>query len=107
MPVSSIDGRGLDELWASLSELRDRIAATRIGCAGTGRSVAAPVRLAIDRAFVIKGRGTVVTGIAARRTAGPGATSCAWYQVTVTSGLARCRSTAPRSMQSRTAAGLP
>jgi selenocysteine-specific elongation factor len=61
--VSSIDGRGLDELGASLSELRDRIERRRgSAAAGTGRSVAAPVRLAIDRVFVIRGRGTVVTG---------------------------------------------
>ena len=54
MAVSTIDRRGLTELTTTLVELRDRIERQ-------GRS-AATVRLAIDRVFVIKGRGTVVTG---------------------------------------------
>ena len=57
VPVSSIDGRGVPELLAGLTELRDRVVA-RV----PRRSEADPVRLAIDRSFVIKGRGTVVTG---------------------------------------------
>ncbi|HEY7936837.1 MAG TPA: selenocysteine-specific translation elongation factor [Candidatus Limnocylindrales bacterium] len=57
-PVSSIDGRGLPELSAALTTLRDRALAARPPTAGEN----APVRLAIDRSFVIKGRGTVVTG---------------------------------------------
>ena len=57
-PVSSIDGRGLSELLAALTTLRDRALGARRPAAGED----APVRLAIDRSFVIKGRGTVVTG---------------------------------------------
>ncbi|MGH2464291.1 MAG: selenocysteine-specific translation elongation factor [Candidatus Limnocylindrales bacterium] len=56
--ASSIDGRGLPELTVALTGLRDRALAVRRPRAGDD----GPVRLAIDRAFVIKGRGTVVTG---------------------------------------------
>jgi selenocysteine-specific elongation factor len=52
--VSAGTGAGLDQLGAALVELRDRV---------VGRGPAAgPTRLAIDRAFAVKGRGTVVTG---------------------------------------------
>ena len=57
VPVSAIDGLGVPELLARLTELRDRVLAR-----SWGRSEADPVRLAIDRSFVIKGRGAVVTG---------------------------------------------
>ncbi len=57
LPVSSIDGRGLAELLAALVQLRDRIVAR-----APARALGDPVRLSIDRSFVIKGRGTVVTG---------------------------------------------
>lgn len=57
VPVSAIDGGGVAELLAGLTELRDGVLARF-----AGRSEADPVRLAIDRSFVIKGRGTVVTG---------------------------------------------
>ncbi|HLY14293.1 MAG TPA: GTP-binding protein, partial [Candidatus Limnocylindrales bacterium] len=56
VPVSSIDGRGLPELRLRLADLRDRVLAL-----SAARSKEAPVRLAIDRSFVIKGRGAVVT----------------------------------------------
>lgn len=60
--VSSVARRGLDELAAALVEVRDRIE-RRGRSAAIGAGAGAPaVRLAIDRAFVIKGRGTVVTG---------------------------------------------
>jgi selenocysteine-specific elongation factor len=56
LPVSSVDGRGLAELTGALVRLRDRV----LEQAGSvGRS---GVRLAVDRAFVIKGRGPVVSG---------------------------------------------
>ncbi len=57
LPVSSIDGGGLAELTGALVRLRDR-ALGQTPVVGPG----APVRLAIDRVFVIKGRGAVVTG---------------------------------------------
>ena len=55
--VSSTDGRGLAELASALVELRDRVLAGMPQPAPE-----APVRLSIDRSFVIKGRGAVVTG---------------------------------------------
>jgi len=57
LPVSSIDGTGLADLSAELVHLRDRVLVHRPPAAPDE-----PVRLAIDRTFVIKGRGTVVTG---------------------------------------------
>jgi selenocysteine-specific elongation factor len=57
IPVSSIDRRGLPELIVALGDLRDRVEAR-----SAGRSADNPVRLSIDRSFVIKGRGAVVTG---------------------------------------------
>ncbi|HEY2887753.1 MAG TPA: selenocysteine-specific translation elongation factor [Candidatus Limnocylindrales bacterium] len=69
VPVSSIDGRGLPELVAALTTLRDRALAARRQALGDD----APVRLAIDRSFVIKGRGTVVTGTLRGGRLAPGA----------------------------------
>ncbi len=57
VPVSSITGSGLPQLSAELVGLRDRVLARR-----PPASPDEPVRLAIDRTFVVKGRGTVVTG---------------------------------------------
>jgi selenocysteine-specific elongation factor len=57
--VSSVDGSDLGQLRAALLEVRDRVLgrmARRAG-ASPGR-----FRLAIDRTFAIRGRGTVVTG---------------------------------------------
>jgi len=54
--VSGLTGEGLDELRAELAALRDRVEA-RLANALTGGS-----RLAIDRSFAVKGRGSVVTG---------------------------------------------
>ncbi len=53
--VSSTSGEGLADLRAALAALRDRVLAR----AGDTR---APARLAIDRVFTVRGRGTVVTG---------------------------------------------
>jgi len=58
VPVASLRGDGLDELRGRLIELRDR-ARDRSGVqAGAGRSS----RLAVDRVFSVRGRGTVITG---------------------------------------------
>jgi selenocysteine-specific elongation factor len=55
LSVSATTGAGLDGLRAALAELRDRAGAD--GAAAPG-----PVRLAVDRVFNVRGRGTVVTG---------------------------------------------
>ena len=60
MPVltaSSVTGEGLTEVREALRAVRDRVAARLSTDASAG-----PVRLSIDRAFGVKGRGTVVTG---------------------------------------------
>jgi len=53
MPVSAVTGEGIEELLQELMRLAAETAA---------RPVAGPFRLPIDRAFVIKGFGSVVTG---------------------------------------------
>jgi selenocysteine-specific elongation factor len=53
--ASGANGEGLDKLRAALVELRDRVARGR-----TGREDWP--RLAVDRVFSVRGRGTVVTG---------------------------------------------
>jgi selenocysteine-specific elongation factor len=53
--VSATSGSGLPELRSELVALRDRLLADAVAFPG-------PVRLAIDRAFSVKGRGSVVTG---------------------------------------------
>src|SRR6185436_2202157 len=59
LAVSATTGAALDELQSALVALRDRVLAV-----GNGPAQAddAPVRLAVDRVFSIRGRGTVVTG---------------------------------------------
>ncbi len=57
IPVSSLSGQGVADLANQLVGLRDRVLA-----ASPASPPGAPVRLAIDRSFVIKGRGSVVTG---------------------------------------------
>jgi selenocysteine-specific elongation factor len=52
--VSAVSGAGLAELRGELERLRKRLTA--------GDTRGGPVRLAIDRAFSMKGRGTVITG---------------------------------------------
>ncbi|MGH2513658.1 MAG: selenocysteine-specific translation elongation factor, partial [Candidatus Limnocylindrales bacterium] len=59
LPVSAHDGSGLAELSAALVELRDEVLAR---LAAESLDSARPVRLAIDRAFVVRGRGVVATG---------------------------------------------
>ena len=55
--ASSVRGDGIDGVRAALRVVRDRVSA-RAGEGGAG----SPLRLAIDRVFAAKGRGTVVTG---------------------------------------------
>jgi selenocysteine-specific elongation factor len=62
--VSAITGEGLDALRAALVALRDRVA---------GRDRAGGVRLAIDRSFAVRGRGSVVTGSLRGRSVATGA----------------------------------
>jgi len=56
--ASGTTGDGIKELRAGLVRLRDRVLADPAWAALSAR----PVRVAVDRAFRIKGRGTVVTG---------------------------------------------
>jgi selenocysteine-specific elongation factor len=58
VPVSATSGDGIDALGAALVGLRDRVLADPSYVATAAR----PSRLAIDRVFGVKGRGTVVTG---------------------------------------------
>src|SRR5439155_2037424 len=54
--ASGATGAGIDELRDELIALRNRVEARRLT-----RPVG-PLRLAIDRSFAVKGRGSVVTG---------------------------------------------
>ncbi len=57
--VSSADGSGLDALRTALVEVRDRVLERVPSSFGASSGTS---RLAIDRSFVVKGRGAVVTG---------------------------------------------
>ncbi len=63
VPVSGITGQGLDELLAEL----DKMVATI-----PGRKAKGPFRLPVDRSFIMKGFGTVVTGTVISGTASVG-----------------------------------
>jgi selenocysteine-specific elongation factor len=67
LAVSSTNGDGIDTLNAALLDLRNRVS-----MAASGQSNG--TRLAIDRMFAVKGRGTVVTGTLRGRSIGRGAT---------------------------------
>ncbi len=54
LPVSGVTGEGIDALRTALATLRDRAEAAPVSGHGP--------RLAVDRVFAAKGRGTVVTG---------------------------------------------
>jgi len=56
LTVASTTGLGIDVVREALLRLRDRVRARASGAPG------GPRRLAVDRSFVVKGRGTVVTG---------------------------------------------
>ncbi len=61
--ASATSGAGLDDLRAALVTIRDRVSAGLASTAGAlPGSSPALARLAIDRVFSIRGRGTVVTG---------------------------------------------
>ncbi len=53
IPVSSVTGRGLDELLGTIDRLVLQV---------PGRQMQGPFRLPVDRSFIMKGFGTVVTG---------------------------------------------
>ena len=53
IPVSSVTGRGLDKLLGAIDRLVLQI---------PGRQMQGPFRLPVDRSFIMKGFGTVVTG---------------------------------------------
>ena len=67
LPVSATNGEGLADLIAALGRARNLVLAEP-GLAGPR-----PPRLAIDRVFSIRGRGTVVTGTLRNGTIEPGA----------------------------------
>lgn len=52
-PVSSVTGQGVAELKRAIHQ-----ASQAVGC----KAAAAPFRMAVDRVFTVRGRGTVVTG---------------------------------------------
>jgi selenocysteine-specific elongation factor len=59
--ASAVSGQGIDGLRVALRAIRDRVATH--GEPGGGPAPAeGPLRLAVDRAFSLKGRGAVVTG---------------------------------------------
>ena len=97
--VSGTTGEGIEELRAGLVALRDRVQADPGWVAMSAR----PVRLAIDRAFRIKGRGTVVTGTLRGGALARGA-NLRMCRATRPCGFARCRSTAPPWRRWRAAA---
>jgi len=63
IPVSGVTGQGLDRLLSELDKMVSTI---------PGRKVRGPFRLPVDRSFVMKGFGTVVTGTVISGTASVG-----------------------------------
>ena len=59
--ASATTGEGLDDLRRALVDLRDRVSA-RAGAGNGSGPGPGGVRLAVDRSFSIRGRGTVVSG---------------------------------------------
>jgi len=62
LPVSGVTGEGLDAMREALVALRDRVVAAAGGSVDGVAGAPGGPRLAIDRVFAAKGRGTVVTG---------------------------------------------
>jgi selenocysteine-specific elongation factor len=60
--ASSVTRDGIDAVRAALREIRDRAVAAAGPADAPGGDLVGPLRLAIDRVFAVKGRGTVVTG---------------------------------------------
>ncbi|MEO5704194.1 MAG: selenocysteine-specific translation elongation factor [Candidatus Limnocylindrales bacterium] len=56
LSMSSVSGEGIEALRLAIRTVRDMVAARQASGGG------GPLRLAIDRAFAVKGRGAVVTG---------------------------------------------
>jgi len=73
LAVSSLTGDGVGEIRSALRSVRDAVALDW-GVADAESVGRGPVRLAIDRAFTAKGRGTVVTGSLRGGTLGTGET---------------------------------
>ncbi len=61
LPASSVTGEGIEAVRTALRSVRDGVAA-RWSAVGLPPHGAGPLRLAVDRAFAVKGRGAVVTG---------------------------------------------
>ena len=61
LAASSVTGEGIEAVRAALRTIRDRLAldGREVGPQSNG---VGPLRLAVDRAFAVKGRGAVVTG---------------------------------------------
>ncbi len=68
-PVSSTTGAGIEDLKGVLGEVAEKVGAT---------STALPFRMAVDRVFVVQGRGTVVTGSVLRGRVSEGDTLEVW-----------------------------
>jgi len=68
-PVSSVTGRGLDELKTAILTVSRSVAAP---------PAEGPFRMAVDRVFTVAGRGTVVTGSALRGSVSVGDTLEVW-----------------------------
>src|SRR4051794_13000173 len=60
--VSASTGEGIAELRRILLTIRDQVAGRVVSSAAGANGSAASARLAVDRVFAIRGRGTVVTG---------------------------------------------
>lgn len=71
--ASSVTGEGVDAVRAALRTIRDDLA-TRWSAAGSPSDGGRPLRLAVDRAFAVKGRGAVVTGSLRGGSLEPGST---------------------------------
>ena len=84
--VSAATGAGLDELRAAVTALAGRIGPHD-----------GPTRLAVDRVFAIRGRGTVVTGSLRGGEVGRNIDPSASCRATARCASARSRSTAERS----------
>jgi selenocysteine-specific elongation factor len=92
VPTSTIDGRGIGELKSALAGM--------LAAAPPQRDIGKP-RLAVDRAFSLRGIGTVVTGTLT------GGTLVAEQQVVVQPGSTRCRIRSIHTHGRQVGAGRP
>lgn len=73
VPVSAVTGAGLEALLVELEQLREAVEGTGgPEGGGTAGPDGPPTRLAVDRVFPVRGRGTVVTGTLRGRGVAPG-----------------------------------